>query len=86
MSLDPEQAARVARVLGEALPYIRRFGGKTVVYLEPLALALSRKCNQPVKMVMSRSETFRSTGPASTRKPIRSSGVSWRRLRATSVC
>ena len=31
MSLDPEQAARVARVLGEALPYIRRFGGKTVV-------------------------------------------------------
>ena len=31
MSLDPEQAARVARVLGEALPYIRRFAGKTVV-------------------------------------------------------
>ncbi|AWN16330.1 acetylglutamate kinase [Salinisphaera sp. LB1] len=31
MSLDPEAAARVARVLGEALPYIRRFAGKTVV-------------------------------------------------------
>jgi len=31
MSLDPEQAARVARVLGEALPYIRRFTGKTIV-------------------------------------------------------
>jgi len=31
MSLDTEQAKRVARVLGEALPYIRRFAGKTVV-------------------------------------------------------
>ncbi len=31
MSLDPEQAKRVARVLGEALPYIRRFRGQTVV-------------------------------------------------------
>ncbi|HET7313777.1 acetylglutamate kinase [Salinisphaera sp.] len=31
MSLNPEAAARVARVLGEALPYIRRFAGKTVV-------------------------------------------------------
>ncbi|GAB3674962.1 acetylglutamate kinase [Salinisphaera aquimarina] len=31
MSLDSEQAKRVARVLGEALPYIRRFAGKTVV-------------------------------------------------------
>ncbi len=31
MSLNSEQAARVARVLGEALPYIRRFAGKTVV-------------------------------------------------------
>ena len=29
------------------------FGGKTVVYVEPLALALSRKACQPVKMVMS---------------------------------
>jgi CO/xanthine dehydrogenase Mo-binding subunit len=41
------------------------FGGKTVVYLEPLALALSRKACQPVKMVMSRSEVFRATGPTS---------------------
>jgi len=31
MSLSCDQAARVARVLGEALPYIRRFRGKTVV-------------------------------------------------------
>lgn len=31
MSLSSDQAARVARVLGEALPYIRRFRDKTVV-------------------------------------------------------
>lgn len=31
MSLSPEQAQNVARVLAEALPYIRRFAGKTVV-------------------------------------------------------
>ncbi len=31
MSLDSQAATRVARVLSEALPYIRRFRGKTVV-------------------------------------------------------
>jgi CO/xanthine dehydrogenase Mo-binding subunit len=41
------------------------FGGKTVVYLEPVAVALSRKCGRPVKMQMSREEVFRATGPAS---------------------
>ena len=41
------------------------FGGKTVVYLEPLALALSKKSGRPVKMVMSREEVFRGTGPTS---------------------
>ncbi len=41
------------------------FGGKTVVYLEPLALALSRKCRQPVKMQMTREEVMRATGPTS---------------------
>ena len=44
------------------------FGGKTVVYLEPLALVLSRKSGQPVKMVMSRTEVFQSTGPTSGSK------------------
>jgi CO/xanthine dehydrogenase Mo-binding subunit len=44
------------------------FGGKTVVYLEPLALALSRKAGQPVKMVMSRDEVFQATGPTSGAK------------------
>ena len=42
------------------------FGGKTVVYLEPLSLALSRKSGKPVKMVMSRTEVFRATGPTSS--------------------
>lgn len=41
------------------------FGGKTVVYLEPVALALSKKSGRPVKMVMTREEVFRSTGPTS---------------------
>ncbi len=39
------------------------FGGKTTVFLEPVALALSRKAGRPVKMVMSRDEIFRATGP-----------------------
>ncbi|HKD57527.1 MAG TPA: xanthine dehydrogenase family protein molybdopterin-binding subunit [Hyphomicrobiaceae bacterium] len=42
------------------------FGGKTVVFLEPLALALSRKAGRPVKMVMSREEVFRATGPTAS--------------------
>src|ERR1700726_4234888 len=40
------------------------FGGKTLVYLEPVAMALSKKTGRPVKMVMSREEVFRGTGPA----------------------
>ncbi|MGE0851083.1 MAG: xanthine dehydrogenase family protein molybdopterin-binding subunit [Hyphomicrobiaceae bacterium] len=41
------------------------FGGKTIVYLEPVALVLSRKSGRPVKIVMSRQEVFRATGPTS---------------------
>ena len=41
------------------------FGGKTVVYQEPVALALSKKSGRPVKMVMDRSEVFMATGPTS---------------------
>ena len=41
------------------------FGGKTVVYLEPLSLVLSRMAGRAVKMVMSRDEVFRGTGPTS---------------------
>ena len=41
------------------------FGGKNTVFLEPLALLLSRKTGQPVKMVMTREETLKATGPTS---------------------
>ncbi len=44
------------------------FGGKTVVYQEPVALALSRKAGRPVKMVMNRDEVFMATGPTSAAK------------------
>ncbi|MDP6832119.1 MAG: xanthine dehydrogenase family protein molybdopterin-binding subunit [Alphaproteobacteria bacterium] len=39
------------------------FGGKTVVYVEPVALALSRKCALPVRLVMSRVEVLKASGP-----------------------
>lgn len=42
------------------------FGGKTAVFIEPVALALAKKANRPVKVVMSRSEVFRATGPTSS--------------------
>jgi CO/xanthine dehydrogenase Mo-binding subunit len=38
------------------------FGGKTTVYLEPVAAVLARKARRPVKMVMTREEVFRTTG------------------------
>jgi CO/xanthine dehydrogenase Mo-binding subunit len=41
------------------------FGGKDSIYIDPLAVVLSRKSGRPVKMVMSRSETLRATGPSS---------------------
>ncbi len=41
------------------------FGGKTVVYLEPVALALSKKARRPVKMTMTREEVFKASGPTS---------------------
>jgi CO/xanthine dehydrogenase Mo-binding subunit len=44
------------------------FGGKIVVYLEPLAILLSRRTNRPVKIVMTRDEVFRASGPTSGSK------------------
>ena len=41
------------------------FGGKTLVYLEPVAALLSRKAGQAVKLGMSRSEVFQASGPTS---------------------
>ena len=60
-----------ARMTGAKLSDIRAipaeigggFGGKTIIYLEPLAYTLSRKAGSPVKMVMTRDEVFRATGP-----------------------
>jgi CO/xanthine dehydrogenase Mo-binding subunit len=65
--------AHCARLLGLDIGRVRvtateiggGFGGKTVVYLEPLAIALSRKAKRPVKMVMSREEVFKASGPTS---------------------
>ncbi len=64
--------AHCARLLGWETSQIKvncaeiggGFGGKTVVYLEPLALALAEKSRRPVKMTMSREDVFRASGPA----------------------
>ena len=43
------------------------FGGKTTIFIEPLALALSKKSGgRPVKIVMSRAEVLRATGPTAS--------------------
>ena len=65
--------AMVAKILNMPLSDIKvtpaeiggGFGGKTTVYLEPVALALSRKCGRPVKIVMSREEVFLASVPTS---------------------
>jgi CO/xanthine dehydrogenase Mo-binding subunit len=44
------------------------FGGKIPVYLEPLAVVLARMTQRPVKMVMTRDEVLRATGPTSATK------------------
>ena len=65
--------AYTAKLLGMELSDIRvtpaeiggGFGGKTLVYIEPVALALSKKSGRPVKIVMTREEVFRASGPTS---------------------
>jgi xanthine dehydrogenase molybdenum-binding subunit len=44
------------------------FGGKTTVYLEPVAALLAKKSGRPVKMVMTREEVLRASGPTSGTK------------------
>ena len=71
--------AYTARICGADIANIRAipakigggFGGKTIIYLEPLAYMLSKKSGRPVKIVMSREEVFRATGP---QRPLRGSG------------
>ncbi|MCA8928843.1 MAG: xanthine dehydrogenase family protein molybdopterin-binding subunit [Alphaproteobacteria bacterium] len=41
------------------------FGGKTIIYLEPVAMILSKKSGRPVKIQHTREEVFHGTGPAS---------------------
>ena len=63
-----------ARLLGMDISKLRvtaseiggGFGGKTTVFIEPVALALSRKANRPVKVVMTRDEVFKASGPTSS--------------------
>ncbi len=57
MQMDASQLRVTASEIGGG------FGGKTTVFIEPVALALSRKSGRPVKMVMTRDEIFRATGP-----------------------
>ncbi len=60
-----------ARILGLNSSQIRvipaevggAFGGKLAIYLEAIALLLSRKSGKPVKMTMTRQETFQVGGP-----------------------
>ncbi|HTV44247.1 MAG TPA: xanthine dehydrogenase family protein molybdopterin-binding subunit [Stellaceae bacterium] len=62
-----------SRIVGADIANIRAipaeigggFGGKTIVYLEPIAYMLSKKSGRPVKIVMNREEVFRATGPTS---------------------
>ncbi len=65
--------AYTAQLLGMKLGDLRvypaeiggAFGGKTVIYVEPVAVVLARKSGHPVKIVMSREDVFRATGPTS---------------------
>src|SRR6201993_4251971 len=65
--------AYTAQLLGMKLGDLRvypaeiggAFGGKTVIYVEPVAVMLARKSGHPVKLVMSREDVFRATGPTS---------------------
>jgi CO/xanthine dehydrogenase Mo-binding subunit len=41
------------------------FGGKTTIYLEPVAAALSRKSGHAVKVTMSRADVLEASGPTS---------------------
>ena len=68
-----QMRALTAQIMGKALGDLRvtpaeiggGFGGKTVTYLEPLAATLSKKSGLPVRLMMSREEVFRASGPTS---------------------
>jgi len=64
---------QTARILGIPVSKVKvipmeiggGFGGKTMIYLEPVAALLSKKSGHPVKIAMSRTEVFEGTGPTS---------------------
>lgn len=55
----------ISNIRATALEIGGGFGGKTLVYLEPVAIMLSKKSGRPVKMQMTREEVFRASGPTS---------------------
>jgi CO/xanthine dehydrogenase Mo-binding subunit len=65
--------AYTAKLLGMDMSNIRvnpaeiggGFGGKTLIYIEPVAVKLAQKSGRPVKIQMSREDVFRGTGPTS---------------------
>jgi CO/xanthine dehydrogenase Mo-binding subunit len=59
LGMDPANVKVIPSEIGGG------FGGKIVVYLEPLAIVLSKMAQRPVKMVMDRDEVFRASGPTS---------------------
>jgi CO/xanthine dehydrogenase Mo-binding subunit len=68
-----QMRALTAQIIGAALGDLRvtpaeiggGFGGKTVTYLEPVASILSKKSGRPVRLQMTREDTFRASGPTS---------------------
>jgi CO/xanthine dehydrogenase Mo-binding subunit len=65
--------AYTAKLLGMEMANIRvnpaeiggGFGGKTLIYIEPVAVRLSQMSGKPVKIQMTREDVFRGTGPTS---------------------
>ncbi len=68
-----QMRALTAKVLGVQIGDLRvhpaeiggGFGGKTVTYLEPVATLLAKRSGRPVRLQMSREETFKASGPTS---------------------
>ena len=66
-----ELRAMTSKILGRPISNLKfipseiggGFGGKTLVYLEPVAVLLSEKAGRPVKMMMTREEVFPRDGP-----------------------
>ena len=62
MDMDVDSLKVIATEIGGG------FGGKTAVYLEAMALMLSKLSGRPVKMRMTREDVFRCAGPGAASK------------------